>query len=298
MLSVIIVNYKNEDLTVSFVLKQLSKITMQYNVVISNNGADKESDKRLAEPLNATIVYDKNSRIDNKRKVYILHNEENLGFARGNNLAAEFCRKNFNSSFILFTNNDIEFLDNDVVESLVKKIQEIEKAAIIGPKVIGIDGRLQSPEPYESFTKKFIYPYVEPFLFWRSKDESKNKYSETAKEGFHYRVMGSFFLCNAEDFFSCGMMDSGTFLYFEECILSERILRIGKGVYYYPNSSVLHVHNQTIGKYASFKRQRDLMFDSGVYYFRKYKNVSILLVCIAWLAKELSKIVGTVRRRL
>ena len=134
-------------------------------------------------------------------------------------------------------------------------------------------------------------------MFCRNKKNDLNTYSETAKEGFHYKVMGSFMFMKSEIFFKCGMMDKSTFLYFEENILAERLKRIGKGVYYYPGVEVVHAHSQTIGKYTSFKRQRNYMFKSGAYYFKTYRNTSSALILLAWLLKEISLIIGKIRRR-
>ena len=66
--------------------------------------------------------------------------------------------------------------------------------------------------------------------------------------------MGSFLLVKAFDFYNCGMFDSHTFLYAEEPILAERMAAIGKRVYYYPDSEVIHEHGVTTSKFAKDKR--------------------------------------------
>ena len=50
-------------------------------------------------------------------------------------------------------------------------------------------------------------------------------YAQNAQEGYHYKVMGSFFMLRAKDFFDCGEMDPHTFLFAEETILTERSLK-------------------------------------------------------------------------
>ena len=57
--------------------------------------------------------------------------------------------------------------------------------------------------------------------------------------------MGSFFIVKTQDFINCGMMDPNTFLYAEEIILSEKLKKINKQVYYFPSVTVLHEHGQT-----------------------------------------------------
>ena len=41
-----------------------------------------------------------NNRYSNDSKVIIIHNDQNLGFAKGNNIGIDFVRKNFKTTFI------------------------------------------------------------------------------------------------------------------------------------------------------------------------------------------------------
>ena len=108
MISVIIVNYKNEKLTVSYVKNEISKMSGIHSVIIVNNQATPESDDYLRSSLNAEVVYDINTVVPLNSFIYIIHNDENVGFAQGNNKGAEFVVKKFPQvHFFLFTNNDI-----------------------------------------------------------------------------------------------------------------------------------------------------------------------------------------------
>ena len=112
-------------------------------------------------------------------------------------------------------------------------------------------------------------------------------YSEQAKEGVHYKLMGAFFMVRAEDFARCGMMDEHTFLYAEEPILTERMAKIGKQPYYYPQVSICHEHGQTIGKSYNTRKADALMFESEVYYYRAYKNVGYIQFLAARIIRKL-----------
>lgn len=292
--AIIIVNYKNENLTIRFIKEQLVKIAFPYSVIIVNNTASDASDNKLSKTLNAPVVYDVNSyNYREEDSCFVIHENENCGFAKANNTGSIFARYHLNSDYLLFTNNDIEIIDKDVITQLIKCLKNNSEIGLIGPKVIGLDGRLQSPEPYYSFFDLMVRPY---FSILKTKNTNNCSYSVNAKEGFHYKVMGSFFLLKTCDFFQCGMMDTNTFLYFEENILSERLRKIGKKVYYYPGVSVLHAHSQTISKYASFKRQRNFMFNSGAYYYKTYRSINGIYISFAWLLKEFSIFVGSIRR--
>lgn len=282
MLAVIIVNYKSEQRTIDYVKKELSKISIPYKVIIVNNGATKESDNTLSINLSAWII-DKNSLANCPEKdCYVLSNPENSGFAKGNNMGVLFAKQHFHPEYFLFSNNDIHFLSNDVVEKLIKKLDEIPEAGIIGPKVIGLRGELQSPEPFLSFWDRHVWMYLSTPFYSKSKKSIRFKlnYSQQAKEGFHYKIMGSFFLVRAKDFYACGMMDPNTFLYAEETILTERMKRIGKKVYYYPVVSVLHEHGVTTKQHLQKRKQNEIGFKSECYYYKKYIGTSSFLIFI------------------
>jgi len=258
MIGVIVINYHSEEKTIEFVRTELSKIRSDYAVVIVDNGSTELSRDRLLEAFKGTDQY-----------VFVAPSDENLGFARGNNLGAEVARNQFSPDVLLFANNDIRLVDLDTVDRMAAKLKSLDEAGALGPKVVGLDGRLQSPEPFISFWDRHVA------LYWRNLLPFKSKpfwveYSQTAEEGYHYRVSGSFFMVKAEDYFACGEMDPNTFLYSEEMILSERLRKIGKGVYYYPEVSVVHEHGATTRKYYDKVRIRELKYQSEKYYYKTY----------------------------
>ena len=286
MLAIIIINFKNEQKTINYIKQEICKITVPYKIVIVNNGATQQSNEILSTSLHATIIH-KIDKYSNQNNCYIISCTENLGFAKGNNIGAKFAYQQFSPDFFLFTNNDIIIKDKDVITKLIYKIQNNNNIGIIGPKVIGIDGRLQSPEPFFSFWDNYIWVYLSTFFYSAKKKRERFKmdYAENAKEGFHYKLMGSFFIVKVEDFFACGMMDPNTFLYNEEAILSERMKKINKYAYYYPEVAVVHEHGNTIKKFNSRKRLRDLKFASACYYYKTYIGTSNLTIFIGKIIK-------------
>jgi GT2 family glycosyltransferase len=289
MLSIIIVNYKNENETISYIKSELYKVQIPNIIVIVNNECSEESNTRLVNELNAELVVNLKHINSLNRKIFVIPHKDNLGFAKANNLGAIFSRIHFDVSYFLFSNNDIKFIDDDVVDQLINKINCLSNISIIGPRVIGLDNKNQSPEPYYSFFSRYIGRFwFAPFLSKRMKNKFFHlEYSENALEGIHYKLMGSFFICNAKDFFLAGMMDQSTFLYAEEVILSEKLQRIGKKVYYFPVVSVLHFHSKTISSFMAENARSYTQFKSEIYYYKKYKNTSMLMVYIGKLSFSL-----------
>lgn len=282
MLSIIIVNYKNDKKTADYIKNEVCKINTPHTIIIVNNSATDESNHFLCDSLNAELVTDIKKTIDKNQKIFVVAHQENLGFARGNNLGAEFSLNHFHSDYFLFSNNDICILDDDVVEKMINKMEENKEIGMIGPNIIGHDQKRQSPYPYAPFWERYFWMYwLTPFLTKKYKIKLfQLNYSEEAEEGYHYRIMGSFFMVRAQDFVACEMMDKNTFLFGEEMILTERIHKIGKKVYFIPTVSVLHDHNVTISKFFDLQKQYKIRFSSEAYYYSKYRNVSRLSILI------------------
>lgn len=304
-----------EALTSKFVKNELVKVAIPHKTVIVNNAATKESDAALCKSLNAKLVNGNNllpvqglppapSKMKGEERkgakdeeswknhdIFVISSSENLGFARGNNLGAEFCRKVFDPYYILFTNNDIKLSENNVVGKLLEKLHVTPEAGVIGPRVVKADGTEQSPCCYMSCWDREVVKHWS-FFFLSKKKQTRRfhlDYAENAHEGFHYFVLGCFFIVRAKDFYNCGMFDSSTFLYAEEKILAERMKAIGKGIYYDPSVSVIHAHGSTTKKYAKNKILK-WQKDSNLYYYRVYRHTPNRVLFMAKLTNSLVRL--------
>ena len=182
----------------------------------------------------------------------------------------------------LFTNNDIRLASGAAVEAPLRCFREHPEVGAVGPEIIGPDGHRQSPEPYEKLWTRYVWKYLStPFL---SKNRKRKlfrlDYPDKALEGYHYRLMGSFMLVDAEAFFQAGQFDEATFLYGEEFILSDRLLKIGKKCWFCPSGTVYHEHGAIVSSHFSRTQARLMDFDSMSYFYRTYRNyrwISVLL---------------------
>ena len=254
MLGIIIVNYHEYDRTERFIREEVSRIRMPYRLVVVDNGGDEAQARALEERTGSEVLV-----------------RPNDGFAAGCNAGVEALK---DADYLLFTNSDLHLASDNVVEALAAKLDAEPEIGVIGPEVVGLDGRRQSPEPYMGLWDRYVWMYLStPFL---SKEAKRRKFlldaSEEAQEGFHYRVMGSFFLCRREDWERAGGMDPHTFLYAEESILSERMNAIGKKVYFLPSVTVVHEHGATIRSHFDRTKAAWLRYRSDAYFYRRYKG--------------------------
>ena len=100
MLSIIIVNYKNEERTIRYVQEELVKITIPHLIIVVNNQASKESNATLATGLHAELITNISIPPNLNKCCYILSHPDNLGFAKGNNFGVELCQLYFQPSLL------------------------------------------------------------------------------------------------------------------------------------------------------------------------------------------------------
>ena len=258
MLGIVIVSYHSDERTVRFVRNELSRIGVPHRIVVVDNGVGAGNVSPLASLLPEADVL----AADNK------------GFAAGNNAGAAWLLERYPVSAILFTNNDIHLSSDNVVDRMYRKLLNTPGIASIGPEVVGLDGRRQSPEGYLGLWRRYVWMYyLTPFL---SKEKKTRlfllDYPERAEEGSHYKISGSFFLMDAEAFREIGMMDEHTFLYAEENILSDRLAKVGKTCFFFPEVRVVHEHAQTISASYDLKRRTWMQFESMSYYYHAYRH--------------------------
>ncbi len=281
MLGIVLINYNSEKELVHYVYTEISKITYPYKICIVNNSASVTSNQIFIKELGA-VATNKNDKTDHASDIFLLSPENNLGYARANNLGAQFLNDLFNINYILFSNSDIVFVDMNVVEMLISKAASDNNIGGIGPRVIGDNGLDQSPIIFihpVKYLAKYLFKPVKRKILKNSNLESENTFNDTYKEGYCYTVSGCFMLVKTDVFLLAGKFDPDTFLYSEERILSERLNKIGSRFYYFPDVSVLHHEGTITRKSFNMREMKSFLFDSEYHYYTKYiiSNPLVLL---------------------
>ena len=257
MLGIVIVNYRDYDRTERFIREELSRIRRPYRVVVADNGGDPARAEALRVRTGCQVIV-----------------RENDGYASGCNAGAATLFADPDVDLLLIANNDVHLRTEDVVDVLADKLSECPDIGIIGPEVVGTDGRRQSPTPYMGLWKRFVLmdlstPFLRPSTKRRIFDLDA---SEQAEEGECYMLTGSFFLCPRAAWEAAGGMDGHTFLYAEEPILTERMHRVGRIAYFLPSVTVVHEHGATIRKHLDRRKASWLQYRSNAYFYRTYKG--------------------------
>lgn len=168
--SIIILNWNGWSDTIEC-LESLYRITYpSYNVIVVDNNSSDESIEKIKEYCNGKLKliskffeYSQNNKpieffeytqsdalkdtkledakfvnLPSNRKVILIKNDLNYGFAEGNNIAIRYALKCLNSNYFLLLNNDT-VVDNKFLDELVTVAQSDESIGIVGPKVYYYD---------------------------------------------------------------------------------------------------------------------------------------------------------------
>lgn len=280
MLGIVTIDYKNPQMTIDFCRRELPSVDVEWVCCVVVNGATPEEVSQIAEGTGGIVPTDKGFEKDGQ--LFILPSEENLGFARGNNLGVEFLLSHFKCEHLLFSNTDIEIKTQPNVSRMLKCLEEDESRGAVGPLIYGLDGFPQSPHYAYVSPYRQIGWHLLPFLRRKKREVVDVKDVTLPQDGYAYWLQGSFFVMRTDDFVGVGMFDPHTFLYGEEPILAERLKTKGKRMWLCTAVHIVHYEGGTILKAHSSARSERWVMESNCYYYRRYLHYSCVTV---WLYK-------------
>lgn len=313
MVTLIIVDYKTIEKTVEYLSECIHKLAVKesLHVVIVDNAEDGASNRKLLEMLTGKElalsapevkgreVYRGNYR--NQEYLYVAA-EENLGYAKGNNLGAAVAKTYYpEDAYYLFSNNDLRLPDTFSLDKLIAPMKKFEDVAAVGPKLVGTDGQAQTPWKKTGAGKQLFLNYFDLLLpkFCKiSKYITNLDIKEPDRSRHVYWITGAFFLADATAFWQVGGFDEHTFLYCEEMILAERLLRIHKRMYYDSHMTVVHEHGQTVNKAWKVLQGITFSFESNLYYFREYRRMPRFVEMLARIHFGLFKALFSLKKKL
>ncbi|NJE12855.1 glycosyltransferase family 2 protein [Thermococcus sp. LS2] len=183
-------------------------------------------------------------KFDVDRRLILVKNKENYGFAGGNNVGIKFALSVLNPDYVLLLNNDT-VVDPNFLRELVKVAESGRKIGVVGPE---------------------IYYYTDPFRLWSPYGLKKEKNKITYKNLF-----GAALLINVVPLMYTGLFDENYFLYQEEIDLLYRITTMGFKLSYSQNAKVFH--KEAISKERSYPLYYKIRNN---YYFLKKNNMGYL----------------------
>lgn len=183
--------------------------------------------------------------------ITFIHSEENLGFARGNNLGYKYAKYNLNPKVIILANNDLIFKQQDFMKVLLKKETDLG-FDVAGPKIISlVDGKNQNPVSVVYKTSKEVDRRIRKFRilnilsYFNMDIKMKSLFAKEIEE-YHPSEKDDFQLHGACMFFANKFIEKydglydGTFMYGEEFILKQIVDDNGLKMLYLDDLEVFH----------------------------------------------------------
>lgn len=147
-----------------------------------------------------------------KDRVKVIAHPENVGFSKGNNVAA----KSATGSFLFLLNNDT-ILEKDTLQKLFEFVQGKTDVGAVAPKLLHEDGRLQAPgSVFGQWRFKQSQPVVVPF------------------------IAGAAVLIPRVVWEKMNGLDENLFFYNDDIDMCKSIQKLGYRIYYLPTAQLIH----------------------------------------------------------
>ncbi|WP_418263904.1 glycosyltransferase family 2 protein [Flavobacterium faecale] len=270
---IVILNYNESKYTISLIDQLRNQTFLNWEIVVVDNCSREDQVVLLKENLPSDV--------------FAIFSEENLGYAKGNNLGLKYSGIN-EIDYFLVLNNDLIIEDEKFIEELIKGMIAYERDNVVAssPIVNTVSTKIPLEDQiqvrrvlslrstfliniplFKLFTKniesKFLYKKNMPFL---------NKYMKCDS------INGAAFIIESEFIKSNNYLDDGTFLYYEEIILGKQIKNAGNTCLLNGFTFVDHlqgISTKSSTNNISVKMER-LKYKSSLYYLKKYENMNTI----------------------
>ena len=206
-------------------------------------------------------------QIESLPDFYYIHNEENLGFARGNNVGFKYAKNELKANFIVLMNNDAVIESADFF-ALVEQDYSSEKFAVLGPSIRTPVGKEQNPLRLKmlcGFRLKLTVAYlwvdllatfllISPMISCLLKKFPLKQTKQKRPALNNVELHGSFLICSPEYVGKFDGLDDRTFMYCEEEFLFARCMFNNLKTRFNPAIHILH--NEVENQKASILQQR------------------------------------------
>lgn len=225
LVSIITVNYNQTNATYEF-LESLHNLNYSnYEVIVVDNASSQTS-----VGLKKTFPF-----------ITHITSPHNIGFAGGNNLGLLYAK----GEYAFFINNDT-IVTNDLLNVLVKHLQDNIKCGIVCPKI----KYYSQPDTIQYAGAIGLHPITcrSHDIGYLQKDDGS--YDVTRKTDL---PNGAAMLIPMNLIRKIGTMSEIFFLYYEELDWAAKFKKAGYEIHYVGGASILHKESLSTGKYSPFK---------------------------------------------
>lgn len=245
----VVLHYMSVEDTIECVnsIIQSIKSSINYYIIVVDNGSPDNSIRIL-----------KNKLIDSR--IIIIHNENNLGFAKGNNVGFQFAKQKLHADFIALVNNDTCIYQENWIEKCIELYNKYHYA-VLGPDIINLQGEHLNPYVAPQWTVNKlriarIKQYVKIFLLCIgiTINRPRNIHDLVCKNTLNENLHGACLIFSPIYVKHFDGLYDKTFLYMEEDILILRLKKYNMNSLYSPELKILHKEDRsTIASSSSTK---------------------------------------------
>jgi GT2 family glycosyltransferase len=213
-LSIILVNYKNPDITIDSVHSIAQSTFRDYQIIIIDNESSAESVTKLTTRCPDCVI---------------IPQKENIGFAEGNNVGIQYALQS-GSEMILFLNNDT-VVDKDLLKNLIETARRSSEIGVVGAKIyyFGSSGTLWYAGGRFNIRKAIA-------VHDGMKRKDSPEFNIERETDF---VTGCCLLTKKNVIEKIGTLDGRFFMYYEDSDFCIRARKAGYSIIYQPRA-VLH----------------------------------------------------------
>ena len=262
----IIVNYNDVESTIKYVQKIKDFNEIDRIVVVDN--------------LSTTTDAFKNLKLLEDSKVKVISADKNGGYDYGNNFGIKYLKSSGESyDYYIISNPDID-IESQAIKSCLEVLEKRKDVAAIAPRMFNKENKPSRRSAWK--TRTFLREIVHStrlleLIFYkvlRNGEYSEKDFEE--KELEVEAISGAFFMIRAEALNEINLLDENVFLFYEEDILSKKLLDKNYKIISLNTEKFIHYESQTIGKTFSYYKKMKKLFISKMYFHKKYNKINKL----------------------
>lgn len=257
MFGYVILHYQSIEITKKCVDKLLMFSKDNPIIIVDNcspNGSGKQLEKMYSKCINITVII----------------NEENQGFAKGNNLGYQYIKRKYSLNYVVVMNNDIMIEDNDFAV-IIEQFMEKNEVDVCGTDMVTLKGNHQNPLQLKPYTSKYLQRRVRADkikvlllrtrLFWKLYENYKktNKIPIRTKQPtvFDCILHGSCIIYGPEYIKrEQNAFLPITYMYNEEAILYDYLVHKGYKTGYCSDVTILHMEGVSTSERIENKKKK------------------------------------------
>lgn len=255
----VILNYNTPKETIACITSIEKKIDTEHFIIVVVDNKSKDD--------SISILSQKYGTSDN---IHIIVNEDNVGFASGNNVGFRYIKEKYSSKFICVMNSDTYLIQNDFFQSALLDYTRFHYF-VLGPN-IETPNQVQSNPlgkhviSFKETKKKILSLKIQLFLnligldkiirnFIKHNQQDTNSHKRDEYD-FNCKLHGCCLILSQDFISNYNGFDEGTFLYLEEDFLYTHMMMDNRLTLYSPYVKIYHCEDASTNQIAKGREKR------------------------------------------